>query len=75
MKVRICISWQIVVDGEIDSLDIDTTTEDIGSDAYSFVELLEFFVTFDTYEQSVFASIARAIKLTALLERHQSVQR
>lgn len=48
MEVRVGIGGQVVVDGKIDSFDIDTSTEDIGGDADSFVEFLEFLVTFDT---------------------------
>ena len=45
VKVRVCVSWQIVVDSQIDSLDIDTATEDVGSDTDTLVELFEFLVS------------------------------
>lgn len=48
VQVRVCIPGQIVVDGKIDTLDIDTTTENIGGNADTLVELFEFFVAFDT---------------------------
>lgn len=48
MKVRGSVSRQIVVDGEVDTFDIDTSSEDVSSDADSLVEFLEFLVAFDT---------------------------
>ncbi len=37
-----------VVDHDVDSLDIDTSTKDIGSDQDTFLELFEHLVTGDT---------------------------
>lgn len=48
VKVRVGITRKIVVDGKVDTLDIDTTTKDVGSDTDTLVELLEFLVAFDT---------------------------
>jgi hypothetical protein len=48
VKVRVSIGWEIVVDGKVDTLDINTTTEDIGGHADSLVELLELLVALDT---------------------------
>jgi hypothetical protein len=48
MEVRVSIRWEIVIDGKIDSLDIDTTTKDIGGNTDTLVEFLELFVAFDT---------------------------
>lgn len=48
MKVSISRVWEIVVDGQVDSLDIDTTTEYISCDTDTLVEVLEFLVTLDT---------------------------
>lgn len=48
MKVRVSLGGQIVVDGQVDTLDINTTTEDICGDADALVELLEFLVPTDT---------------------------
>ena len=47
MQVRVCIAREIVVYGEVDTLDVNTTAEDVGGDANALVELLEFFVAFD----------------------------
>ena len=47
MEVRVGVTWQVVIDGQIDALDINTTTKDISSDADTLVEVLEFFVAFD----------------------------
>ena len=48
MQVRVSISWKIVVDGEIDFLDIDTSAKDIRRNTDTFVEILELFVALDT---------------------------
>lgn len=48
MQVRIGITRQIVVDSEIDSLNIDTTAEDIGGHTDPLVKLFEFFVSLDS---------------------------
>ena len=48
MEVRISITWEIVVDSQVDPLNIDTTTEDVGGDTDTLVELLELLVTLDT---------------------------
>lgn len=48
MEVGVSIGWQVVVDSKVDSFNIDTSTEDVGGDTDSLVELLEFLVTFDT---------------------------
>lgn len=48
MKVRISISRCIVVDNDVYSLNIDTTTEDVGSNQNSLLERLELLVSTDT---------------------------
>ena len=48
MEIRVGVARQVIVDSQVDALDIYTTTEDIGSDADTLVELLELLVTFDT---------------------------
>lgn len=48
VEVGIGISRQVVVDGQVDTLDIDTTAEDISGNANTLVEFLEFLVAFDT---------------------------
>ena len=47
VKVRVSIAGEIVVDGKVDALDIDTTSENVGSDTDTLVEVLEFLVTLD----------------------------
>jgi hypothetical protein len=53
MEVRVCLVGHIVVDGDVDSLDINTTTKDIGGDADTGLELLELLVALDTRDQLV----------------------
>lgn len=48
VEVGVGIRRQIVVDCQVDTLDVDTTTEDVGGDTDALVELLEFLVTTDT---------------------------
>lgn len=53
VKVGVGVTRKIVVDGKVDTLDIDTTTEDVGSNTDTLVELLELLVTLDTAMKSV----------------------
>jgi hypothetical protein len=50
MQVSISLVGHVVVDGNVDALDIDTTTEDVGRDTDTSLELLELLVTLDTVE-------------------------
>lgn len=40
--------WHVVIDGEVDTLDVDTTTEDVRADADALVVILEGSVALDT---------------------------
>ena len=51
VQVGVGIGGQIIVDGEIDALNIDATTEDVGGNADTLVELLELLVSPDTTEK------------------------
>jgi len=48
VKIRVGIGRQIVVDSQVDPLNINTTTEDVGGDADTLVELLELLIPADT---------------------------
>ena len=48
MQIRVSVSGHVIVDGQIDTLDVNTATEDIGGDADALVELFELLVAFDT---------------------------
>jgi hypothetical protein len=63
MKVRISVTWKVVVDSEVDALDINTTAENIGGNADTFVKLLEFFVTLDT-SQGVSKALRKPLQKT-----------
>lgn len=52
VEVGVGISGQIVVNGKVDTFDINTTTEDVSGDTDTLVELLELLVAFDA-RQSV----------------------
>lgn len=47
VKIAVCICWQVVVDSEVDSLNVNATTEDVGGDTDALLELLELLVTLD----------------------------
>jgi len=48
MKIGVGVSWEIVVDGEIDLFDIDTSAKDIGCNTDALVEVFELLVALDT---------------------------
>jgi hypothetical protein len=48
MEVLVCVLGHIIVDGEIDPLDINTSTKHIRGNADTLVEFFEFLVAFDT---------------------------
>jgi len=50
MKVGVGITWKIVVDGQVDALNVDTTAEDISGNANSLVELFEFLVPLNSVQ-------------------------
>ena len=51
VKIGVSIGGQIVVDSQVDALDINTTSEDIGRDTDTLVELLELLVSADTIDK------------------------
>jgi hypothetical protein len=48
MKVGVGITGEIIVDGQVDTLDIDTTAKDVSGDTNTLLEVLERLVTLDT---------------------------
>lgn len=48
VQVGVSISRQVVVDGKVDTLNIDTTSEHVSGDTDTLVEFLELLVAFDT---------------------------
>lgn len=48
VQVGVGVRGHVVVDGQVDALDINTTTEDVGCDTDPLVELLELLVTTNT---------------------------
>lgn len=49
VKVAVSIAGKIVVDGQVDTLNVDTTAEDVGGDTDTLLELLELLVALDTF--------------------------
>ena len=68
MEVRVSITGKIVVDGQVDTFNIDTTTENVRSDADSLVEFLEFLVSLDTKLLSEIIPCRKTVGLTAPLD-------
>lgn len=48
VKVAVGIGRQVVVDGQVDTLNVDTATEDVGRDTDTLLEFLELLVALDT---------------------------
>ena len=48
MQVRVSIRRKIVVNGQVDTFNIDTTSKNISGHANSLIEFFEFLVAFDT---------------------------
>ena len=48
VEVAVGIGGQVVVDGQVDTLNVNTTTEDVGGDTDTLLELLELLVALDT---------------------------
>lgn len=54
VQVGIGITWHVVVDSQVDTLNVNTTAEDISGDADTFVKLFEFLVPLDAKWLSAF---------------------
>lgn len=48
MQVGVGITRHVVVDSQVNSLNVDTTTKHVGGNANALIELLELLVTLDT---------------------------
>lgn len=48
MEVRVGVGRGVVVDDDVDALDVDTATEDVGRDEDALLERLELLVAADT---------------------------
>ena len=51
VEIAVSITWQVVVDGQVDTFDINTTTENVSRNTDTLVEFLELLVTVDTIEE------------------------
>lgn len=74
MEIAVCIRRAVIVDDDVDTLNIDTTTEDISRHEDTLLEGLEGRVAVDTEESLVARSKWRACAYepTAPLVRAQS---
>jgi len=64
MKVRISIDWQVIVDSQVDTLNIDTSAENVGRNTDTLAKFLEFFESFDTVKTRQWLWIGRGSMLT-----------
>ena len=48
VEVGVRVTRQVVIDGQVYALDVDTSPEDVRGDADTSLELFEFLVAFDT---------------------------
>lgn len=53
MEIRVGVGGEIVVDGEVNTLDIDTSSKDVRGHANSLVEFFELFVPLDSVQRLV----------------------
>lgn len=53
MKVGVSLVRHVVVDGDVDALDIDTTAKDVSRHTDTGLELFELLVTLDTAKELV----------------------
>jgi hypothetical protein len=61
VQIRIGISRQVVVDSQVDTLNINTTAENIGGNTDTLVEFLELLVTFDTEKLGLVAALSNSV--------------
>lgn len=66
MKVGVGLVGHVVVDGDVDTLDIDTTTEDVSGDTDTGLELLKLLVALDTIYELVLSQQAKTVKYIPL---------
>ena len=66
MEIRVGVGRRIVVDDNVDTFDVDTTSEDVGRDEDTFLKVLELFIARDT-TMVVRHALARPRRLTAPL--------
>ena len=74
VKVAVCVGRTAIIDNDVDSLNINATTEDISSDQYSFFESLEDSVAFNAFHHISFGANGSTggLKCTALLVQNQN---
>ena len=48
MEIGVGVARKIVVDGQVDTLNVDTTAEDVGGNTDTLLEVLEGLVALDT---------------------------
>ena len=66
MKVGVGLVGHVVVDGDVDTLDIDTTTEDVSGDTDTGLELLKLLVALDTICELVLNQQAKTVEYIPL---------
>lgn len=77
VQVRVGLAWHVVVDGQVDALNVNTTAEDVSGNTDALVELLEFLVAANTKSGLDPASqpLFTRIRYVPLLLAHTRVNR
>lgn len=52
MQVRVCVGWKIIVDGNVNFLNVNTTAKDVCRNADTLLKIFEFFVAFDPFDRN-----------------------
>jgi hypothetical protein len=48
MQIRVGVCWSVIVDDNVDTFDVDTTTKDIRGDKDTLLEILKLFISRNT---------------------------
>ncbi len=73
VQVGAGVGRQVVVDGQVDALDIDTTSENVSGNADALLELLELLVAADTGDQLAFSRLLERVINSPFLLAHARV--
>ena len=65
MQIRIGICGEIVVDRQVDALNIDTTSENVGSDTNSLVKFLKLFISLNPIRLSAIYNKFKCLRSAA----------
>lgn len=64
MEVGIGVIWEIIVDSQVDTFNINTTPKNISGNTDTLVELFKFLVALDTVDMSVLSNRRYLVLIT-----------